>query len=133
MRILQVCLHLVGIGYKVRRKITAVKLHSFHDFNIGISTFRFFYSDHTFLLHLAHGFGNQLTNYFVIIAEMEATCLILLLSSPTSDVCLFRCSTTAFTALSTPCSRSMGLSPSAPSSDQRPVGTVGVSPCRSHG
>src|SRR3546814_17760645 len=69
MRILQVCLHLVGIGYKVRRKITAVKLHSFHDFNIGISTFRFFYSDHTFLLHLAHGFGNQLTNYLVIIGR----------------------------------------------------------------
>src|SRR5699024_8349707 len=47
VRLFHLCNHILRIGYKVRRKISAVELHTFNRFEIGFSTFGFLNGNHT--------------------------------------------------------------------------------------
>ena len=63
------CFHAFCIGYEIRRKVTAVKLHSFNDFERSVHTFCFFYGDNTVFTDFVHSFRNDLTDGFVLIGR----------------------------------------------------------------
>jgi len=65
VRFCQPRLHRLGIRHEVRRKITFIELHAFHDFQRGFDRFGFFDSDGAIFTDLVHGIGNDLTNCVV--------------------------------------------------------------------
>src|SRR5690606_28042624 len=56
VRIVKFGFHLLSIGYKVRRDVATVKLHTFNNLNSCFSSLGFFYSDNTFTTNLRHSF-----------------------------------------------------------------------------
>src|SRR5690606_6241106 len=69
VRIVKFGFHLLSIGYKVRRDVATVKLHTFNNLNSCFSSLGFFYSDNTFTTNLRHSFGNQTTDFLVIVGR----------------------------------------------------------------
>ena len=63
--VLQLCLHLLGVGDEVGGDISAVKLHPFDHLYGSFDTLSLFDGDYTFLTHLAHSLGNKLTDLLI--------------------------------------------------------------------
>src|SRR5208337_3791372 len=61
--------------HEIRREVTSVKLHTFHQFKGGIHAFCLFNSDNPFLSHLVHGIGYQCT-YLIVAVGRDGTHLL---------------------------------------------------------
>ena len=61
-RVFQLSRHFIGIGDEVRRQITAVKLHAFHNVQFAVQAFGFLNRDDAFIADLIHRFGNHGAN-----------------------------------------------------------------------
>merc|ERR1711991_752489 len=61
--------HFVGIGDKVRRQITTVELHAFHNVGLGFQTFVFFNGDDAFVANLLHRVRDLLTDGFFAVGR----------------------------------------------------------------
>ena len=57
--------HLIGVGYHVSGAITAVKLHTFDEFERCLGSFGFFNGNNAVLADFLHGVGNPLTDTLV--------------------------------------------------------------------
>src|SRR5690606_15692800 len=55
--------HLLRVGDEVRRKVTAVELHAFNDFEFGLGGLGFFNRDDAFVANLLHRFRDHLANF----------------------------------------------------------------------
>ena len=62
-------LHLLGIGYEVRRQVTAVELHTLDNANCGITALGLLDCDDTVLCNLTHSIGNELANLAVVVGR----------------------------------------------------------------
>ena len=63
--VLQLCLHLLGVGDEVGGDISTVKLHPFDHLYGSLDTLSLFDGDYTFLTHLAHSLGNKLADLLI--------------------------------------------------------------------
>ncbi|MNV18902.1 hypothetical protein D3C71_1097420 [compost metagenome] len=61
--------HLVLIGHEVGRQITAVELHTFDDFQVGLGSLGFLDGNDTFVADLLHRFGQILADLLVAIGR----------------------------------------------------------------
>ena len=57
-RVFHLAGHFVGVGDKIRRGVTTIKLHTFDDVEFGFKPFGLFYSDHAFIADTFHGFSD---------------------------------------------------------------------------
>src|SRR6185437_11739122 len=69
VRILKHSFHPLRIGNKIRRQITTIKLHSFHNFQLRLKRLRLFNRDNTILADLLHSLSNNVPNGSVIISR----------------------------------------------------------------
>ena len=60
--VLQLDLHLVGVGHEVRAEIAAVELHALDDFKLGLQRLRFLDGDDALVADLLHGAGDHLAD-----------------------------------------------------------------------
>ena len=65
-------LHPLRIGYKIRRQISAVELHSLDHVKLSFQRLRLFHRDDAILPNLLHRLGNNPPNRFVIICTYRA-------------------------------------------------------------
>ena len=61
--IIQVAKHFLGVGYEVRRQVTAVELHAFNNVQRRFQRLGFFNSDDAFVADTLHGFCDALTDF----------------------------------------------------------------------
>ena len=66
-RVIQGGFHALGVGHEVRREVTTVKLHAFHNFQAGFHGAGLFHGDHAVFADFLHGFGNDAANGFVVV------------------------------------------------------------------
>ena len=64
-RVLKNCSLLFRLVNEVGREIAAVELHAFDDFEFVLEALAVFNRNHAFLADLIHGFGNDLTDFFI--------------------------------------------------------------------
>ena len=64
-RVLKHCSLLFRLVNEVGREIAAVELHAFDDFEFVLEALAVFNRNHAFLADLIHGFGNDLTDFFI--------------------------------------------------------------------
>ena len=69
VRCIHFALHLLGIGYEVRRDIAAVELHTFYDIDSRVGTFGFFDGDNTLFFHFLHSLGDELADFAVVVSR----------------------------------------------------------------
>ena len=65
--VLQLDLHLVGVGDEVGAQVAAVELHAFHHGQLGVPALGLFHGDDAVLAHLAHGVGDDAADLFVAV------------------------------------------------------------------
>ncbi len=63
VRIIEISDHFLSICDKIRGKIPAVKLHSFHDFQFRFSGFSFFHGNDAFIAHFFHSISDHFTDF----------------------------------------------------------------------
>ncbi len=67
--ILEGCFHLLGISDEVRREVAAVELHSLDRLQRRLEALRLFNGDDAVLADLLHRFGDQVTDFLVIVCR----------------------------------------------------------------
>ena len=60
--LLELGVHLVGIGDEVGRQVAAVELHAFDDFELRVEALCFLDRDHALVADLLHGVGDHLAD-----------------------------------------------------------------------
>ena len=70
--VLQFHAHLLGVGDEIGRKIAAVELHAFDDFEFGLGGLGFLDGDHAFIADLLHRLGDHLADRSVAIGGDRA-------------------------------------------------------------
>ena len=78
VRILHHTLHLLCIGNKVSREVTAVELHTFYYTNGSLTALSLFNSDNTVLANLLHGISQKFTNLRIVVGAYSSHLLYLL-------------------------------------------------------
>src|SRR5665213_1491331 len=73
--------HLLRIGHEVRREIAAVELHAVDRLERGLEAASFLDRDHAILADLLHRFGDQITDFLVVVRGDAADLRDLLLAS----------------------------------------------------
>ncbi len=59
--------HFFCVGYEIGGEVTAVELHTFNNIKSGVEAFCFFNGDNAFFTDLVHGFGNDVTNGYIVV------------------------------------------------------------------
>lgn len=73
-RIVEFCTHLVGVGDKIRRNVTAIELHAFHNVEFGGHLLALFDGDDAVFADFFHCVGNELTYLFVACGNRSDLC-----------------------------------------------------------
>src|SRR5437899_4432211 len=71
-RILQHALDPLGVGHEVGRKVAAIELHAFNNFEHGLHGLRFLNRDHAVFPDLLHGLGNDATDGLIVVSRNRA-------------------------------------------------------------
>ena len=71
------CDHLVGVGYHIRRKVAAVKFHTFNNFDIGVCGFGVFNGDDTVGGNSFHCVCNEFAEFGIAAGDGCNSCNIL--------------------------------------------------------
>ena len=69
VRLVHFHFHGLSIGYEIGADITAVELHTLHDFDGGVHTLCFADSDDTVFADFAHSVGNEFTDFGIVISR----------------------------------------------------------------
>ena len=73
--IVQLDRHFFGVGDEIWRQVTAVKLHTFDNFELAFTALSFFDGNNAFLADLLHGVCNHLTDFsFTICRDRTDLC-----------------------------------------------------------
>ena len=67
--ILELDLHLFGVGHEIGRDVAAVELHAFDDFELGIEALGFLDRDDAFVANLLHRFGKEAADFAVAVGR----------------------------------------------------------------
>ena len=59
--------HTIRVRHEVRRNVSAIKLHAFHEFEFGLHGLGFFDGNNTVLADFFHSLGNQLPDFLVAV------------------------------------------------------------------
>ena len=70
--VLECHFHTLGISHEVRRKITAVELHAFDNFELSLEGPRFFHGNDAVLANLLHGVRDDVANGRVVVGGNAA-------------------------------------------------------------
>lgn len=104
--------HLVGVGDKIKRRVTAIKLHAFDNVEFCSQTLGFLNGDYTFVADAFHSFGNHIADFSV--ADCRNGAHLGNFGARRNLLrCFFSLATTSVTAISIPRWRSIGFIPAA--------------------
>ncbi len=65
--LLELSLHVLGVGHEVRAEEASVELHAFDDVDVGLEALALFNRDHAVLADLVEGFGHDLADFTVVV------------------------------------------------------------------
>ncbi len=71
-RVIQFSAHVVSVGNKVRRQVTAIKLHTFNNVQFVLQALAFFNGDNAFFTNFLHRFSNDRANVVVAVGRNGA-------------------------------------------------------------
>ncbi len=67
VRVLDRCLHALGVGHEVGADVAAVEVHAFDELGLGLDALRLLDRDHAVLADLLHHLGDQLADLLVVV------------------------------------------------------------------